>query len=89
MFGLIALSAGVGIAGCSALADCGEREAEAPPVAHERRALHRGRLILSRPVRRIPEPLRTLPFRLIPFVVLLTMVYWLWRHRKRTAAQAH
>jgi uncharacterized membrane protein len=36
------------------------------------------------PVRRIPEPLRTLPFRLIPLVVLLTMAYWLWRYRRRT-----
>ena len=39
------------------------------------------------PVRRIPEPLRIPALRLIPLVVLLTMVYWLWRHRrKRTCA---
>ena len=36
------------------------------------------------PVRRIPEPLRTAPFRLIPLAVLLAMVYWLWRYRSRT-----
>jgi hypothetical protein len=37
------------------------------------------------PVRRIPEPLRIPALRLIPFVVLVTMAYWLWRyHRKRT-----
>jgi uncharacterized membrane protein len=36
------------------------------------------------PVRRIPEPLRTPPFRLIPLAVLLMMAYWLWRYRTRT-----
>jgi len=36
------------------------------------------------PVRRIPEPLRAAPFRVIPLLVLLAMVYWLWRlGRKR------
>jgi len=35
------------------------------------------------PARRVPEPLRALPFRLIPLVVLVTMVYWLWRLRRR------
>ncbi len=40
------------------------------------------------PVARVPEPLRALPFRLIPLVVLLTMAYWLWHHRsKRTRSQ--
>jgi len=34
------------------------------------------------PVRRIPEPLRAAPFRFIPLLVLLTMVYWLWRYRR-------
>lgn len=42
------------------------------------------------PVRRIPEPLRIPALRLIPIVVLVTMAYWLWRHRRtrisRTAA---
>jgi len=33
------------------------------------------------PIRRVPEPLRLAPFRLIPLVVLLTMAYWLWRYR--------
>jgi uncharacterized membrane protein len=33
------------------------------------------------PVRRIPEPLRMPAFRLIPFVALATMAYWLWRYR--------
>lgn len=37
------------------------------------------------PVRRIPEPLRIPALRLIPLVVLVTMVYWLWRRRKRIA----
>ena len=41
------------------------------------------------PVRRIPEPLRLAPFRLIPLLVLVTMAYWLWRYRrKRTAHSA-
>ncbi len=35
------------------------------------------------PVRRIPEPLRIPALRLIPLVVLVTMVYWLWRYRRR------
>ncbi len=34
------------------------------------------------PSRRIPEPLRLPALRLIPLVVLLTMVYWLWRYRR-------
>ena len=41
------------------------------------------------PVRRIPEPLRSPGFRLIPIVVLVTMAWWLWRYRrKRTARTA-
>ena len=35
------------------------------------------------PVRRIPEPLRIPLLRAIPFVVLITMAYWLWRYRRR------
>ena len=38
------------------------------------------------PVRRIPEPLRLAPFRLIPLLVLVTMVYWLWRYRRKHTA---
>jgi hypothetical protein len=40
------------------------------------------------PVRRIPEPLRLPALRLIPFVVLATMAYWLWRYRRKRIAQA-
>jgi uncharacterized membrane protein len=39
------------------------------------------------PVRRIPEPLRIPALRLIPLVVLLTMVYWLWRLRRKRIAR--
>lgn len=35
------------------------------------------------PVRRIPEPLRIPALRLIPFVVMATMAYWLWRYRRK------
>jgi uncharacterized membrane protein len=35
------------------------------------------------PVRRIPEPLRAAPFRFIPLLVMLTMLFWLWRYRRR------
>src|SRR5438132_14157095 len=35
------------------------------------------------PVRRIPEPLRIPALRLIPFVALVTMAYWLWRLRHK------
>jgi uncharacterized membrane protein len=38
------------------------------------------------PVRRIPEPLRLPALRLIPFLVLVTMAYWLWRYRRRRMA---
>jgi hypothetical protein len=39
------------------------------------------------PVRRIPEPLRIPALRLIPLVVLVTMVYWLWRLRRKRMAR--
>jgi hypothetical protein len=38
------------------------------------------------PVRRIPEPLRAPAFRLIPFVVLVTMAYWLWRYHRKPSS---
>jgi uncharacterized membrane protein len=39
------------------------------------------------PVRRIPEPLRHPAFRVLPFVVLVTMVFWLWRYRRTRSAR--
>ena len=39
------------------------------------------------PVRRIPEPLRIPALRLIPFVVLATMAYWLWRYRRKQTSR--
>ncbi len=38
------------------------------------------------PVRRIPEPLRIPALRLIPLVVLVTMVYWMWRYRRKRSS---
>jgi len=35
------------------------------------------------PVRRIPEPLQAPLFRAIPFIVLGTMAFWLWRYRRQ------
>ena len=35
--------------------------------------------------RRFPEALRVLPIRLIPLIVLLSMIVWLWRLRPRPA----
>jgi hypothetical protein len=40
------------------------------------------------PVGRIPESLRSPILRLIPLVVLVTMVYWLWRLRLKRMARA-
>jgi hypothetical protein len=37
--------------------------------------------------RRIPESLHIRAFRLIPLVVLVTMVFWLWRLRRRPVSQ--
>jgi uncharacterized membrane protein len=39
------------------------------------------------PVRRIPEPLRIPALRLIPFIALMTMAYWLWRYRRNRGAR--
>jgi uncharacterized membrane protein len=39
------------------------------------------------PARRIPEALRSPAFRLIPFLVLATMAYWLWRYRSKRIAR--
>lgn len=39
------------------------------------------------PATRIPEPLRLPALRLIPFAVLATMVYWLWRLRRQRMAR--
>ena len=40
------------------------------------------------PVRRIPEPLRIPALRLIPFIALATMAYWLWRYRRSRVSRA-
>jgi len=40
------------------------------------------------PARRIPEPLQLPLFRAIPFVVLATMAYWLWRYSRVKPTEA-
>jgi uncharacterized membrane protein len=39
------------------------------------------------PVRRIPVPLRIPALRVIPFLVLVTMAYWLWRYRRKRSSR--
>jgi hypothetical protein len=39
------------------------------------------------PVRRIPEPLRLPPFRMLPLIALAAMAFWLWRLRERRKTQ--
>jgi hypothetical protein len=39
------------------------------------------------PVRRIPEPLRLPPFRMLPLLALAAMVFWLWRLRARRTSR--
>jgi len=84
MFGILALSAGVGDRRML-------RAGGLQGTARLRRHLWRMCVALSiaaasfflGPVRRIPEPLRIPALRLIPLVVLVTMVYWLWRYRRK------
>ena len=38
--------------------------------------------------RRIPESLHIRAFRLIPLVVLATMVFWLWRLRRKPVSRS-
>jgi uncharacterized membrane protein len=88
MFGLVALSAGIGDRRML-------RAGGLQGSARLRRHLWRMCVALfiaagsffNGPVRRVPEPLRALPFRLIPLVVLLTMAYWLWRYRRGATAR--
>lgn len=84
MFGILALSAGVGDRRML-------RAGGLQGTARLKRHLWRMCVALSiaaasfvlGPVRRIPEPLRIPALRLIPLVVLVTMVYWLWRYRRK------
>jgi uncharacterized membrane protein len=41
------------------------------------------------PAGRIPETLRMAPFKMIPFVAIATMAYWLWRYRRKAPISAH
>jgi uncharacterized membrane protein len=88
MFGLIALVAGLGD---RRMLRAGGLQGAARLTRHLWRMcvalfVAAGSFFLG-PVRRIPEPMRTRPFRLIPLIVLLTMAYWLWRCRKRRQAE--
>lgn len=84
MFGALALSAGVGD---RRMLRAGGLRGTARLKRHLWRMcvalfIAAGSFFLG-PVRRIPEPLRIPALRLIPFVVLVTMVYWLWRYRRK------
>ena len=37
------------------------------------------------PARRVPDPLRLPPFRMLPLIALAAMAFWLWRLRARRA----
>lgn len=39
------------------------------------------------PPARVPEPLRLAPLRILPFVALAAMAFWLWRLRAKRAAR--
>jgi hypothetical protein len=89
MFGLVALSGGVGD---RRMLRAGGLQGTARLKRHLWRmctalAIAAASFFLG-PVSRVPEPLRALPFRLIPLAVLLTMAYWLWRYaaKRRVAA---
>jgi uncharacterized membrane protein len=84
VFGLVALAAGVGD---RRMLRAGGLEGRARLRRHLWR-MCTGLFVAAAsfflgPVNRVPEPLRTAPFRLIPLLVLMTMVYWLWWHRRR------
>lgn len=84
MFAVLALSAGVGD---RRMLRAGRLQGAARLKRHLWRMcvalfIASGSFFLG-PVRRIPEPLRIPALRLIPFVVLVTMMYWLWRYRRK------
>jgi uncharacterized membrane protein len=88
MFGVLALSAGVGD---RRMFQAGGLQGTARLKRHLWRMcvallIATGSFFLG-PVRRIPEPLRLPALRLIPIVVLVTMVYWLWRYRRKRIAR--
>jgi hypothetical protein len=83
IFGIVALSAGVGD---RRMLGAGGLQGSARIRRHLWRMctalfIAAGSFFLG-PVRRIPEPLRIAPLRFIPLLVLVTMVYWLWRYRR-------
>ena len=89
MFGVLALSAGVGD---RRMIRAGGLQGTPRLKRHLWRMcvalfIAAGSFLLG-PVRRIPEPLRMPALRLIPLVVLVTMVYWLWRFRGKRASRS-
>jgi uncharacterized membrane protein len=89
MFGVLALSAGVGD---RRMIRAGGLQGTPRLKRHLWRMcvalfIAAGSFLLG-PVRRIPEPLRIPALRLIPFVVLLTMAYWLWRFRRKRTSRS-
>ena len=83
MFGSWPFRRAWAIAGCSAPAACRGARGSGRHLWRMCAALFiaAGSFFLG-PVRRIPEPLRIAPLRFIPLLVLVTMVYWLWRYRR-------
>ena len=84
MFGALALSAGVGdrrMMRAGGLRGAAQSSGTCGACA-SRCAIAAGAFFLG-PARRIPEPIRIPALRLIPLVVLVTMVYWLWRYRRK------
>jgi uncharacterized membrane protein len=85
MFGLIALGAG---AGDRRMLRAGRALQGGPRLKRHLWRMCTALFIASAsfflgPARRVPEPLRLPPFKMIPFVALAALAFWMWRLRDR------